>query len=64
MDEITLSVTADLLINFAAGWFGLVFIAPPIIKHKSPREKLILLTWDIITGILCLVLADLIRRLI
>ena len=64
MDKITLSVIADLLINMAAAWFGLVFIAPSFSKKKSFREKLIISTGNIFAGIVSLISADYLRRLI
>ena len=59
MDKVTLSVFADLLINLAAGWFGLVFIVPSIGRGR----KLSVLFGNILYCILCLITADFLRRL-
>lgn len=63
MDKILLSIVADLLVNVAAGWFGLVFLVPQVEKRRQKR-KFFVLTGNILFGIVCLEVAYLLRRLI
>ncbi|MEK7090937.1 MAG: hypothetical protein AAB887_00335 [Patescibacteria group bacterium] len=49
-------VLSDLFVNLAAGWFGAVFIVPNFSQLGLPANWLVL-TIDIVLGILSLVLA-------
>lgn len=47
-----LKVSAGVLTNLAAGWFGAVLIFPQVIEFKSPSEILVVLTYSLCFGIL------------
>lgn len=57
MDSTFLQTMADLFINLSAGWFGIAFIAP-----KSQPVRIRLLTVNIVYGIVCLVIAFMLRE--
>jgi hypothetical protein len=56
-----LSVTSDLFVNLSAGWFGAVFILPISFKRYKVNWKIF--TMNILSGIVCLILAVLFRRI-
>lgn len=56
------SILSDLFINLSAGWFGVVIIVPNFSEEKG-RKKYIVLTADILFGIVCLLLAYLLKLL-
>lgn len=57
------SIISELFIDLAAGWFGAVFIVPNF-SEKRGLEKIIVLTLNIILGIVCLEFAFLARKLL
>jgi len=57
-----LEAIADLLINLAAGWFGAIFIVPNFSGLPYPLNVLVL-TQDLIVGIVTLIAAIKLRRL-
>ena len=58
-----LEAIADLLINLAAGWFGVVVIVPNFGGLDDTRSFL-LLTEDLVAGIVSLILAVRLKRLV
>ena len=52
-----LEVLSELFTNLAAGWFGTIFIYPGVIGDKPVSEVLALLTVNIVSGTLSLILA-------
>lgn len=58
-----LRVFSGLFVNFAAGWFALVFITLPLIPLSFDRI-IFELTKDIFFGTLCLVAAARIERIL
>ncbi|HCR35912.1 hypothetical protein A2130_00100 [Candidatus Woesebacteria bacterium GWC2_33_12] len=46
-------IASDLLINLAAGWLGAVLIVPNF-SSKNKRQKLVVLTMDIVFAIFCI----------
>ncbi len=52
-----LKVSAGVLANLAAGWFGSLLILPEFTKLKSPNETLLILTYSVCFGILSMLAA-------
>lgn len=50
-------VSAGVLTNLAAGWFGAVLIFPQFLEFKSPGYTLIVLTYSFCFGILSMLAA-------
>ena len=61
IDRALRSVLADWLINFSVFWFGLAIVGPIFPGVEIP-SKLVILTVDIILGIVTLYLAYRIRK--
>ncbi len=61
VDRTLLSVSADLFVNLAAGWIGVIIIAPNF-SEKKGITKAIILIFDSIAAILCVVIAVLFRK--
>jgi hypothetical protein len=61
MDKFLFITIADWLINLSGSWFAVAIIVPPLAK-KPPKLSLILLTGNLILGILSLSLAAQIKR--
>jgi len=55
-------IFSDLLVNLAAGWFGAVIIVPNF-SGINPPFNLLILTGNVLAGILSLVAAFKLRRL-
>jgi len=55
-------IFSDLFINLAAGWFGAVIIVPNF-SGINPPFNFLILTGDVLAGILSLVAAFKLRRL-
>jgi hypothetical protein len=53
-----LKVSAGVLTNLAAGWFGAVLIFPQFIEFRSPGEALVVLTYSMCFGILSMLAAS------
>lgn len=60
VDTILLSVTADLSINLAAGWIGVLMIVPNFVDEKGLRKWLILIS-DLFAAIFYVILAVILR---
>lgn len=55
-----ISVGSELFVNLAAGWFGAAFVVPSFLKLRSPYN-LILLTADLLFGIVALLVSVVLR---
>lgn len=62
LDAEWLKAIADLLINLSAGWFGAILIAPNFSSLKYPFD-LIILTGNLVIGIVSIVIAVRLKRL-
>jgi len=62
MDKNSVEILSDFLVNLAAGWIGAAIIFPIRIEEK--KVKLILLTVNILCGIMCLIAAYFIKKYI
>ncbi len=48
INPVVRSIMADLFINLAAGWVGVLIIVPNFTKEKRWRQKVIVLTGDLL----------------
>lgn len=62
IDPILFTVLSDLLVNLSAGWFGVALILP--IAVRKPKVRLSALTINITLGIVSLLLAFVLRKLV
>lgn len=62
LDPAWLKALADLFINLSAGWFGAVIIVPNF-WPPTKFANFLFLTYDLIAGILFLVVAIRLRKL-
>ncbi len=62
-NNIWITAISDLLINLSAGWFGAVIIVPNFSRQKGTKRWLIL-TGDLLAGIVCLAMAVAFRGLV
>lgn len=62
-DPVWLLALADVFINLSAGWFGVVVIIPNFWPPAN-WENILLLIYDLIAGILFLIWAVKLRRLV
>ncbi len=57
------SILSELFINLAAGWLGLVVITPTVLLSEAVEQTVVGFIRAIIGGFLCLLIAELFRRL-
>lgn len=62
IDPKFITVLSDLFVNLSAGWFGAALILP--ISFKRTRISWILLTGNLLSGTLSLIVSYLLRRTI
>ena len=56
-----LEILSELLVNFAAAWFAVVFVEPQLTEIRTIKEVL-LLTFKFILGIVSLIIAKYLRE--
>lgn len=62
IDSITLGALSELLINLSAAWFFSAFLVP-FSQDLSIQTRIVILTVDLVLGIVCLLLGIKLRRL-
>jgi hypothetical protein len=62
LDQTLLSVSSDLFVNLAAGWIGVVIIAPNF-SGATGFKRIVILISDILAATLCVIFAIVLRKL-